>query len=116
MVRYCVIFYHACLVLKRLNVLLDLSLVTRAVMECAPHRWYPIGLELGFNDGQLESMVKGLAVDADKLIKIVNCKKMGQDSGVVAQQLLQACETIIDPVIAAVKEKLLELQKSKKQY
>ena len=78
--------------------------------ECAAHRWYVIGLGLGYNDGQIESMVKGIALDADKLTKIVNNMKMAKDSSIVAQQLLRVCEEIPNPVIAAVREKIRQLQ------
>ena len=78
-------------------------------MECAAHRWYSIGVELGYTDGQIESMVKGIALDVDKLRKIVNHKKMSEDKGVVAQQLLRACETISEPVMVAVQDKLQQL-------
>ena len=87
---------------------IDLSLVLPAVMEFAAHRWYPIGLKLGYNDGQIMSMVKDIALDVDRLTKIVNCKKMGEDSGVVADNLLEACEAM--SVLTAVQDKMKQLQ------
>ena len=90
--------------------LLDLSLVQRAVLKCAPHRWYAIGSELGYSDGQIESILKGITLDVDKLMKIINHMRMGENSGVVADRLLRACEAIPDPVIAAVRDKIEQLR------
>ena len=90
--------------------LLDLSLVQRAVLECAPHRWYAIGSELGYSDGQIESIVKGIALDVDKLMKIINHMRMGEDCGVAADRLLRACGAIPDPVIVAVPDKIEQLR------
>ena len=99
------------LVLNESIYLLDFCLVQQAVLECAPHRWYAIGSKLGYSEGQIESMVKGIALDVDKLMKIINHMRMveDKDSG-VANRLLRACEAIPDPVIAAVQDKVQQLR------
>ena len=79
------------------------------MLECAPHSWYAIGSRLGYTEGQIESMVKGIALDVDKLMKIIDHMR-NKDSGVVVNRLLRACEAIPDPVIAAVRDKIQQLQ------
>lgn len=82
----------------------------RAVVEAAPHRWYPIGLELGYTVGQVKTAVSGLIEDADKMQMIVDQKAMAVDSKEVACQLLQACRTISPPIIEEVQRRLRDLQ------
>jgi GTPase SAR1 family protein len=84
----------------------DLTLVLPAVLECAAHRWYVIATEMGYSEGQITDMVSGIPEAADKLTKIVNCKKMSENSGIVADSLLKACGSIPNPVLAAVQEKM----------
>jgi hypothetical protein len=83
-----------------------LTLVLPAVLECAAHRWYVIATEMGYSEGQITDMVSGIPEAADKLTKIVNCKKMSENSGIVADSLLKACGSIPNPVLAAVQEKM----------
>ena len=85
----------------------DFALLLRAVLECAAHRWCFLGIKLAFTTGQIESIVKGIALDVDKLRKIVDHKVMSEPStDDVEYQLLRACETIPEPVIGVVREKL----------
>lgn len=81
----------------------------RAVVETAPHRWYPIGLALGYTEGQVTAIVDGLPEHADKMLKIVNTKAMGVNCKELAQQLLHACETMSPPIIEEVRSRLQEL-------
>lgn len=83
-------------------------------MKCAPDRWYPIGVALGYTEGELNSMVNGISLDADKLLRIVNHKAMAVDKQVLAGQLLHACGMIHKPVITAVQAQIQVLQSNSK--
>ena len=78
----------------------------QAVVRCAPHEWYSIGLELGFRDGQITAMTDGLCTHAARLQKIVNQKAGDVGEQEAARLLLEACKKIPNPVIGAVRLKL----------
>ena len=77
-------------------------MVLRAATKVACNRWYAVGLELGFTDGQIDSLVKSLTVDADRLRRIVNQKAVEVGDENAARLLLEACSNIDDPVIEKV--------------
>ena len=88
----------------------DYSAVRKAVILCAPDRWFAIGTSLGYNLGQINSIVDGIPSSADRLEKIIRLMEMSEDLGIVAQKLLKACEEIAFPVIAKVLEKIHDIQ------
>ena len=84
----------------------DFTAVLEAVVKCAPHEWYSIGLKIGFTDGQITDMTDGLRTSAAKIEKVVNVKAADIGEQEATELLLEACERISNPVIGAVRMKL----------
>jgi hypothetical protein len=82
----------------------DLRSVKAAVLKCAPHEWYSIGLQLGFSDGQLIDLAHTLGTGHGKLERIVEVKAAEAGMKATAGMLLDACERLTNPVIGAVRE------------
>ena len=84
----------------------DPQLVLSAVLKHGPEYWYLIGLKLGFTASQVKAITFAIPRDEDKLTALFETKAnaIGQDEG--AEQLLDACGTIPNPILGVVMEEL----------
>ena len=81
----------------------DPQLVLSAVLKHGPECWYPIGLKLGFSAGQVKAITFAIPRDEDKLTE-TKANALGRDEA--AEQLLDACGTISNPILGVVMDEM----------
>ena len=107
---YSGVSFVSCFSTQKCLLFLDLELVLKAVVKCAPNQWYSIAVELGFSEGEIEANTYGVPSAKDKLQKVVRVKADAFGRQATVCLLLKACENIPNPVIGAVNKILQQLR------
>ena len=84
----------------------DAQLVLSAVLKHGPHCWFSIGLKLGFTAGQVKAITHAIPRDEDKLTMLFETKANALGRDKAAAQLLDACNTITNPILGIVMDEL----------
>ena len=84
----------------------DPQLVLSAVLKHGPECWFPIGLKLGFTAGQVKAITFAIPRDEDKLTALFETKANALVRDEAAEQLLDACGTILNPILGVVMDEL----------
>ena len=80
--------------------------VIRSVVTQCSSEWYQLGIELGFNDNDIQSMTFNIPTPAGKLQAIIEKKAMAHGKGKIVEALLDVCEQILPLATVAVMEDL----------
>ena len=80
--------------------------IIRSVVKRCASEWYRLGIELGFNDSDIQAMTFNIPTSAGKLQVIVERKSMEHGKRTVAEALLDVCEQILPLATVAVMEDL----------
>ena len=95
------------LILSIINFLvLDLDRVVKAVVKVASDQWRSIGFEMGYTNGQLNSVSEGAPNHSSKLQMIARQKAAAIGKARAAQLLLEVCKRLPDPVYGGVMDEL----------
>lgn len=84
----------------------DADKLLATVLQNGPDQWYSICLALGYTSGKVISLTSGIPNYSSKLQKVFETKVSEVGRTEAAAKLLEACETIPDPIIGIVREEL----------
>ena len=80
--------------------------VIRHVVERCALEWYRLGIELGYEDGEIQDMTVGIPTPQGKLQVIIERKANEHGKKKAVEALLDACDQIIPLATVAVMEDL----------
>lgn len=83
--------------------------VITAVVQVGQDQWYGIGRELGLVAAVIKSTTASKDTSADKLLAIIDTRKMEVNDATLARELLDVCSRIASPVRADVDRELKRL-------
>lgn len=80
--------------------------VLHTVLNNGPDQWFSICLALGYAPGKVTDLTSGIPNNAGKIQNVFETKAADVGRIQAAAKLLEACETIPDPIIGIVLEEL----------
>ena len=84
----------------------DFDTIRKAVAKHISSHWYEIGVELGLDKEEIESVTFDKPSHAGKLLAVIEEKRMAVGTRTTANKLLTACRQISLDVTEAVEEEL----------
>ena len=79
--------------------------IRSSVTHCSSE-WYRLGIELGFNDNNIQAMTHTIPSSEGKLQVVIEKKSMEHGKGKVVEALLDLCEQILPLATIAIMEDL----------
>ena len=80
--------------------------VIQSVVKQCSSEWYRLGIELGYNDNQIQAMTFNIPTPEGKLQVLIARKSMKHWKDKIVEALLDVCDQIMPLAIAAVMEDL----------
>ena len=80
--------------------------VLDAVLKYGASRWYPLGIELGYSNDEINRLTHDKPDFADKLLALFFQKVEQIGHKPAEEMLLDACRTITQPIIGVISEAL----------